>query len=132
VKENGIDLKINTVVTRFNLDEDFSALKEIAPKRWKILKMQPFKDRTFDNSALGINDEEFAGFCRRQKELGIGFIPEDTTQNAYIFVDPAGNLVDNTGGNNTPAGNLLKENFARCLEKLPFDEALYNSRYIAG
>ena len=129
IKQNGIDLKINTVVTKLNLDDDFSQVKEIDPKRWKILRMQEFKSGNFDNSPFTVSDEEFAVFCRKQTELGIPFISENTMRSAYIFVDPAGNLLDNTGGIYTSVGNLLDDDFSKCLRRLPLNRKLYEHRY---
>lgn len=129
IQENGISLKINTVVTALNLNEDFSPIKQIAPNRWKIFKMQTFKVKDFDNTPLRVNKKEFDGFTERQRRLGIDFIEESDMENDYIIVDPSGNLVDNTGGRYRAVGNLLTESFERCLQKLPFNEALYRTRY---
>ena len=129
---NNITLKINTVVTRLNLHEDFSPMTELAPQRWKLLKMQPFKSAGFDNAPLGISAEEFDAFCSRQRLLGIGFTPEASMRRAYIFVDPAGNLVDNSAPHYKPIGNLLTEDFFQVFQRLPFNTALYQSRYEGG
>lgn len=129
VKKSETVLKINTVVTRFNLDDDFSPIKEIAPERWKILRMQIFKSGNFDNSPFAISDEEFSAFCLKQENLGIPFVAENTMHNSYIFVDPAGNLLDNTGCKYTPVGNLLEDNFSQCLKRLPLNLELYRHRY---
>ncbi|MCL2186421.1 MAG: viperin family antiviral radical SAM protein [Treponema sp.] len=130
VKKNGIDLKINTVVTRLNLEDDFSPVKAIAPKRWKILRMQTFKSCNFDNSPLAISDEEFATFCRKQTAHGIPFISENTMRSTYIFVDPTGNLLDNADGNYSSIGNLRDEDFSQCIARLPLNRKLYESRYV--
>jgi radical S-adenosyl methionine domain-containing protein 2 len=129
IQENGISLKINTVVSALNLNEDFSPIKQIAPNRWKIFKMQVLKTKDFDNTPLRVNKKEFDGFTERQRRLGIDFIEESDMENAYILVDPSGNLVDNTGGRYRAVGNLLTESFEQCLQKLPFNEALYRTRY---
>ena len=129
VQENGIKLKINTVVTALNLNEDFSPIKRIAPDRWKIFKMQVFKTKDFDNTPLLVTKKQFDCFTERQRKLSIDFIEESDMENAYILVDPSGNLVDNTGGRYRAVGNLLTESFEQCLQKLPFNEALYRMRY---
>ena len=129
VKKRNLELKINTVVTRLNLYDDFSPIKEIAPKRWKILRMQIFKTGDFDNSHLAIGDEEYKAFCERQKALGVPFVSEDSMRNSYIFVDPAGCLIDNAKGRYTPVGNLLEDDFPRCFRRLPLNWELYERRY---
>jgi MoaA/NifB/PqqE/SkfB family radical SAM enzyme len=129
IQKNGISLKINTVVTALNLNEDFSLIKTIAPKRWKILKMRVFRAKDFDNTQFELNEKEFEGFLERQRRIGIDFIGESDMEKSYIMVDPSGNLVDNTGGRYRTVGNLLKESFEQCLQKLPFNEALYRMRY---
>jgi len=129
VKKSDLELKINTVVTKLNFDDEFSPMKKIAPKRWKILRMQTFKTDNFDNSRLAISDEEYGVFCKRQEALGIPFVPEDSMRNSYVFVDPDGNLIDNAEGKYTPVGNLQKEDFLQCFRRLPLNWELYNSRY---
>ena len=129
VKNRGIDLKINTVVTKLNLEDSFSILKEIMPIRWKILRMQTFKTENFSNSHLAVSDEEFAAFCKRQDALGIPFVPENTMRNTYIFIDPLGRLINNAGGKYASLGNLLEENFLQCFERLPLDKESYENRY---
>jgi len=129
VKDNCIDLKINTVVTKLNLTDDFSPLINIAPKRWKILRMQPFEAGNFSNFHLGVTDEEYNSFCRKQEALGIPFVAENIMVNSYIFIDPAGCLIDNTGGIYTSAGNLLNEDFYECFKRLPLNTELYDFRY---
>jgi radical S-adenosyl methionine domain-containing protein 2 len=124
VKENGIDLKVNTVVTKLNLDDDFSPIWEIAPRRWKILKMQKFSSGNFDNAPFAVSDEEFSDFCRKQESYGVPFVSENNMRNSYIFVDPLGNLLDNANGNYSSVGNLLKEDFSRCFKRLPLDSKL--------
>jgi len=129
IKENGIDLKINTVVTKLNLEDDFSILKKIKPKRWKILRMQKFSSNNFDNSHLAVSNEEFSAFCQKQENLGIPFISEKIMYNSYIFIDPQGNLIDNTGGKYKSVGNLLDEDFTQCFGRLPLNRELYERRY---
>lgn len=129
VKSSGSDLKINTVVTRLNLWDDFSPIQEIAPKRWKILRMQTFKTEDFDNSHLAVSDQEYETFCQKQESLGITFVRENSMRNSYIFVDPAGDLIDNAEGRYDSVGNLLQEDFDLCLGRLPLDKELYERRY---
>jgi MoaA/NifB/PqqE/SkfB family radical SAM enzyme len=129
IQENGISLKINTVVTALNLNDDFSLVKQIAPDRWKIFKMQVFRQKGFDNTPLQVSGDEFSGFSERQRLLGIDFIEESDMENAYIIVNPSGDLVDNTGGRYRAVGNLLEKPFEQCLQGILFNETLYRTRY---
>lgn len=128
IQKKRIPLKINTVVSKLNLNEDFTGfMRTIRPDRWKLLKMKRFSDKRFDNSALEVSDSEFSRFCAKHK--AIPHISEVSLKNAYIMVDAGGRLVDNTGDTYTAAADLLREDFQTGFKTLRFDAALYESRY---
>ena len=130
IREKGISLKINTVISQLNYTEDFSSfIRAINPGKWKLLKIKKFKSKIFDNTPHLINNAQFDGFIRRHKT--IPHIAERTLANAYIMVDAFGNLVDTGSSNNSTVGNLLKENFKDVFARLNFDFGTYQARYAA-
>ena len=105
LNQRHIRLKINTVVTRENYDEDLTGfIAKARPKRWKLLQVLPVtgqNDGLVDN--LVITDEEFTRYVARNRHvesLGIAVVPEsnDLMTGSYVMVDPAGRFFDNVDG----------------------------------
>ena len=102
LKQRGIRLKVNTVVTRTNCDEDLATfIANVRPERWKLLQVLPVKgqnDGLVDN--LVITHEQFVRYVARNRyveSLGIRVVPEsnDLMTGSYVMVDPAGRFFDN-------------------------------------
>lgn len=104
IKSYGYRIKINTVVSRLNLEESFTEfIKEVKPERWKIfqvLRIEGQNDKEFD--AIKISEQEFAGFLKRHEILSgyTTIIPEnnDDMTGSYLMIDPAGRFYDNKQG----------------------------------
>ena len=105
LRQRHIRLKINTVVTRENYDEDMTGfIAKARPERWKLLQVLPVRgqnDGLVDN--LVITHEEFASYVLRNRHvesLGIVVVPEsnDLMTGSYVMVDPAGRFFDNVDG----------------------------------
>ena len=82
LRERGVHLKINTVVTRINCDEDLTGfIARARPERWKLLQVLPVRgqnDHLVDNQV--ITPEQFACYVARNRcveELGVVVVPED-------------------------------------------------------
>jgi len=130
IRERGMALKINTVVSRLNYAEDFSGfMKAAAPNKWKLLKIKEFRNDFFDNTPLLINDVQYYGFVQRHR--AIPHIVERTMANAYIMVDAFGNLVDTGSNDNSPIADLRKVDFRDAFSRMEFDYDTYQSRYAA-
>ena len=105
IKNNGIRLKINTVVNALNVDEDMSTLiRTISPERWKIFQVLPIEKQNNGNvEDLLITEKKFYEFVKRHqilKSYGILVIPEtnEMMTGSYAMVDPVGRFFDNTMG----------------------------------
>jgi len=128
IKENDIQLKINTVVSRLNLYENLGDfIQTVCPDRWKILKVKQFSSGDSDNSDLVITEDEFNKFCSMY--TSISHVEEPSLKNAYIMVDSKGWLVNNSSENYQSVANLLQEDFAKGFDTLHLDRKLYESRY---
>ncbi|GBU26945.1 hypothetical protein R84B8_00461 [Treponema sp. R8-4-B8] len=128
IHENGIHLKINTVVSRLNLHENFTDfIKTVCPTRWKILKIKRFSNNSFDNAELEITDEEFNKFCSTHASLS--HIAEASLKNSYIMIDARGKLVDNSDETYKVIADLLREDFKTRFNAMSFNTKLYESRY---
>jgi radical S-adenosyl methionine domain-containing protein 2 len=128
IKENGIYLKINTVVSKLNLHENLTGfIKTACPNRWKLLKMKRFTHDLFDNSELEITENEFKHFCSAHTRLY--HVEEESLINSYIIVDAGGRLLDNNNNSHTVIADLSKKDFKSAFHAMPFNEALYKARY---
>ena len=105
LRQCGIRLKINTVVTRINYNEELAGfIINAGPERWKLLQVLPVRgqnDGLVDN--LVITSEEFARYVTRNRYVesrGIVVVPEsnDLMTGSYVMVDPAGRFFDNVAG----------------------------------
>ena len=69
IKQRGIRLKINTVVTSETWQEDFTNFIRLAkPERWKILQVLPVRGQNDDHIAdLEITTEQFEAYVQRNR-----------------------------------------------------------------
>lgn len=99
----GINLKINSVVTKLNYRENMSSLiKRIAPVRFKAFQMLKIKgENDLSLKGLEISSKEFGIFVKNHIGLsndGIDFIPEtnDDMMGSYIMILPDGRFFNNS------------------------------------
>ena len=123
LRQHGIRLKINTVVTRINYNEVLAGfIVKARPERWKLLQVLPVRgqnDGVVDN--LVITNEEFAHYVERNRNVessGIVVVPEcnDLMTGSYVMVDPAGRFFDNVAGNSRLQPSH-KPGWCRCRAK---------------
>jgi len=128
IHENNIQLKINTVVSKLNLYENFTDfIQTVCPTKWKILKMKRFSTDNFDNAELVITKNKFSRFC----SIYSSFTPtkEVSLKNSYIMIDARGKLVDNSSESYADIANLLIEDFWPKFISMRFNTVLYEARY---
>lgn len=122
VKERDIRLKVNTVVSQANYDEDLREfILSLMPERWKIFQVLPVQgqnDKRIDEFA--VTSKQFERYVQRNRsvtEYGIKVVPEsnDLMTGSYIMVDPLGHFFDNTRG---------RHSYSRPILEVGVDEAL--------
>ena len=129
----GMTLKINTVVNTVNTSLDFTGLiRELAPERWKLLRMIRIDGVNDSSSDLLVNDKQFASFVLRHQALSPEVENTDDIVNSYIFVNPHGQLVNNTGGHYQNGKSLLDHPFRTELRNSGFNLIRYTKRYLAA
>ena len=123
IKERGIRLKVNTVVSHTNADEDFRPfVLSVQPERWKIFQVLPVvgqNDGRIDEFMISGN--EFERYVRRNRtveQAGIVVVPESNTlmTGSYAMVDPLGRFYDNTKGKHTYSRPILEVGVAVALQ----------------
>ncbi len=117
-----IDIKINTVVSRYNLNSNMSSLiHKISPSKWKILKVLPIIN---NNSA--ISEEEFKSFINAHKEHESIIFAENNEQmtESYIMIDPLGRFYQNTSS--SQSGYIYSKPILSCGVESAFNEIKFN------
>lgn len=104
-RAHGVRVKLNTVVTALNHDEDLSALvRTIRPDRWKVFQVLPVAGQNDGKvEPLLIDAAQFQAYVARHAHLaaeGFGPIPEDNADmtGSYVMIDPMGRFFDNVDG----------------------------------
>jgi len=99
VKAQGIKVKINTVVSHLNWDEDMSEPLQIAmPDRWKVLRLLLIDGENDSQTHMVPTDSEFTAFVTRHSHLQPIVEDNDAMRGSYLMVGPDGFLLDNSSG----------------------------------
>lgn len=127
VRQAGMRLKINSVITSVNAAEDMSEfIRELAPERWKVLRVLPVEGQNDGRvEPLLCGDEDFARFVERHQALeadGIAVVPEDNEdmRGSYAMVDPAGRFFDNASGGHSYSAPILQAGLQDAWSQVTF------------
>lgn len=135
IKQNGIRLKINTVVTSATWEEDFAGFISAAnPERWKILQalaVDGQNDGHIDKYA--VSAAQFERYVERNRAVeseGIVVVSENNEMmtGSYIMVDPAGRFFDNTKGAHTYSSRILDIGIADALREVSVNAERFRQR----
>ena len=133
-RERGIRVKVNTVVTRDNLDEDLTGFIVAAyPERWKLFQVLPVRGQNDQLvSPHVISHEEFDEYVRSVRSVqrsGIRVVAEsnDLMTGSYAMVDPAGRFFDNTGGKHVYSRPIIEVGADVAFQEVAVD----NGKFIA-
>jgi radical S-adenosyl methionine domain-containing protein 2 len=130
-----VRLKVNTVVTALNCDEDMRALLlELRPVRWKafqVLRVEGQNDGRVE--PLMIPRAVFAAFVARHASLndaGITVVPEDNAamEDSYVMVDPLGRFYGNHEGRHRVSASILDVGVRAALEQIGYSPAKFEAR----
>ncbi|MCM1289582.1 MAG: viperin family antiviral radical SAM protein [Corallococcus sp.] len=132
IHRNDIKLKINTVVSKLNVNEDMTELyKRIKPDRLKLLQMELVDGVNDCAKNLTISKKAFDGFCKRHKNCCRDTVFEYSSnmENSYLMTNPQGEFQPNNGGKYEIYGNCLEENLEDIIIRVPISIEKFNSRY---
>ena len=135
LRQSGIRIKINTVVTQSNLEEDLTVfIREARPERWKLLQVLPVRGQNDDGIEEHIvSSDEFQGYVQRSSRVemaGITVVPEsnDLMTGSYVMVDPAGRFFDNVSGSHTYSRPILEVGVEEALREVSVAPEKFLSR----
>lgn len=124
-----IMMKINTVVNSHNWNENLSsAIEQLRPGRWKVLRALPVvTDR------LSVSQKQFNEFVARHSALRNVMCIEDNVDmtESYIMIDPHGRFFQNRTGDvgYDYSEPILKVGAKVAFDQIHFDTEKFLSRY---
>ncbi len=131
----GIKVKLNTVVTDWNYNEDFRELiKIIHPKRWKIFQALPIKGQNDGKiEKLLVSSEKFQSFvtknkCLENDQLQIISEDNDAMTESYIMIDPNGRFFSNVGGMYMYSSPILQVGVSKAFSEIEFSIDKFENR----
>ncbi len=124
----GLGLKLNTVVTDLNWQEDMRWLvRELRPARWKVFQVLAIAGQNDgDVEPLLVAREQFQAFVALQRELeaeGLGPVAEDNDAmtDSYAMIDPLGRFYGNHGGRYVYSRPILEAGVTTALGEVDFE-----------
>ena len=132
IHDCGIDLKINTVVSRLNLDENLSELYQaLNPRKIKLFQMHLIEGINDQAQPYEITEREFESFCERHKAFESVMVAEPckSMENSYLMINPEGKFQLNNNGVYQTFGDLNTTPLFEILKKVPVDSERFGSRY---
>ncbi len=135
LRQRGIRLKVNTVVTRINYNEELAGfIAKAGPERWKLLQVLPVRGQN-DGSvdSMVITSEEFARYVARNRYVesrGIVVVPEsnDLMTGSYVMIDPAGRFFDNVAGTHVYSRPINQVGVEAALRQVSIDTDKFKLR----
>lgn len=131
----GVRLKVNTVVTALNCDEDMGALvRELRPERWKVFQVLRVEGQNDGRvEPLLITPERFAAFVERHSSLalaGIAVVPEDNDamEDSYVMIDPLGRFYGNHLGRHVVSAPILSVGVGEALREVGYSYEKFDAR----
>lgn len=134
VKKANIRLKINTVVSAANWEEDMSSFIQFAkPERWKLFQVLPILGQ---NDAciqdFTISNEQFYSFVEKHQtylpQTKIVAESNDLMTASYAMLDPAGRFFDNSTGTYIYSEPILEVGVKEAFQFVSFSEDKFNKR----
>lgn len=128
IRELGIRLKLNTVVTALNWEEAMhDLLRALRPDRWKVFQVLPI-DGQNDGSVepLLITKAQFDAFVDRHRDLdreSLGPVAEDNAAmtDSYAMIDPLGRFYGNHRGRYVYSPPILEVGVTEALRQVDFE-----------
>lgn len=135
VKARGIRLKINTVVSADNYDDDLTGfIVRARPERWKIFQALPVAGQNDAGMArAAVTAAQFDAYIQRHRKVaatGIAVVPEsnELMRGSYLMIDPAGRFFDNTQGGHRYSRPILEVGIAEALQDVAVDVSRFLRR----
>ena len=110
VRDAGIRLKLNSVVTKHNVHESMdSFIERLQPDRWKVFQMLPVKGQNDQFvGELAISADEFARFVETHREVTCAVFEDNSAMTgSYLMLSPDGRFFSNSTGTHSYTDSIL-------------------------
>lgn len=134
IKGHNLPLKINTVVSQANLDEDFSDFYSLVkPDRIKLFQvLVPNLPTKRDYSEFLIDSDEYSDFVKKHQDKGFNIVAEsnEVMVGSYFMLNAAGCFENDENGFESEC--LLKEGMTveKSLKEVGINMERYMFRYV--
>ena len=135
IKHHSIRLKINTVVTCHNINEDMqSFIKKAKPERWKIMQALPIVGQNDQNiGKFEISSKQFQQYVKRnrvveQENIVVVAESNDLMVGSYVMIDPRGCLIGNMDGKYVYSQPIQKIGIEAAMAEIKFDVEAFERR----
>ncbi|CAE6449169.1 unnamed protein product [Rhizoctonia solani] len=137
-KERGIRVKLNSVITKHNFEEDMNtSISELAPFRWKVFQVLLLEGENdgAENGALRdardllITKNQFQSFLDRHKEQTC-LVPEDNDamKDSYLLLDEEMRFLNCSQSGKTPGRSVLEVGVPQAMQDAGFDNKAFIER----
>ena len=123
IKKYNIPLKINTVVTSLNWDEDLTELISLLhPIRWKILELTLLSKTKFSFASKfeSLKEWQFDKFIQTHKNLNPIIESNDISNESYLMITPNGKFFQNWFGEYYYSDSILEIGVMNAFEQVKF------------
>lgn len=135
ITEYQVDLKINTVVSALNKNENFcSFINAVNPMRWKVFQVLSIEgENDMHIETLRVSDADFETFCSSSRNELLNpniLISEDTEliKGSYLMINPDGCFFDNLNGYYRVSDPIIEVGVEKALSQIKFDYGQFISR----
>ncbi|KAM4866764.1 S-adenosylmethionine-dependent nucleotide dehydratase RSAD2 [Thomomys bottae] len=135
-KDYRVAFKINSVINRFNVEEDMNEpIRALSPVRWKVFQCLLIEGENSGEDALReaerfvISDEEFEAFLERHKEVSC-LVPESNQKmkDSYLILDEYMRFLNCRNGRKDPSKSILDVGVQEAIKFSGFDEKMFLKR----
>ncbi|NXA29361.1 RSAD2 protein, partial [Ibidorhyncha struthersii] len=135
-REYAVAFKINSVINRFNVEEDMNEqIKALNPVRWKVFQCLLIEGENTGEAALReaekfvISDEDFEQFLDRHKDVAC-LVPESNQKmrDSYLILDEYMRFLNCRNGRKEPSKSILDVGVEAAIKFSGFDENMFLKR----
>lgn len=130
IHKAGIKLKINTVVTSMNWEEEMSDLiVELNPQRWKVFQVLSVKGQNDEYfQSLQISSEQFDNFVQMHESLNPIAENNELMRGSYLMLDAMGRFFQNSEGYLKYSQSILEVDPYSAIQQVGWDETKFLTR----
>ncbi|XP_077782481.1 S-adenosylmethionine-dependent nucleotide dehydratase RSAD2 isoform X2 [Podarcis muralis] len=135
-QDYGVAFKINSVINRFNMEEDMNEhIKALNPVRWKVFQCLLIEGENTGEEALReaerfvISDKDFERFLHRHKDVSC-LVPESNQKmrDSYLILDEYMRFLNCANGRKEPSRSILNVGVEDAIKFSGFDENMFFKR----